>query len=103
MLAHRRLYSISPVGGITFTVSSPQSFDQTHQFHEVCCTEPTFSRSQDSNGIFRSQIGPAQWNLTLAAFLGEEADSLFTAIFFACQNFKLMARERMKGMRDLKS
>jgi hypothetical protein len=60
----------------------------------------TFSRSQDGDGIFRSEIGPVQWNLTLAAFLVEETDSLFTAVFFACQSFKLAARERMKGMRD---
>jgi len=31
-----------------------------------------FSRSQDGDGIFRRQIGPAQWNLTLAAFLVEK-------------------------------
>lgn len=47
-------------------------------------------------------MSPAQWNLKLAAFLVEETDSLFTAVFFACQNFKLAARERMKGMRDPK-
>ena len=35
-----------------------------------------------------------------AAFLVEETDSLFTAVFFACQSFKLAARERVKGMRD---
>src|SRR6266446_9166476 len=72
------------------------------QFHQVCRTEPTFPGSQQGDGIFRSQIGPAQWNLTLAAFLVEETDSLFTAVFFACQSFKLAARERMKGMRDPK-
>jgi len=54
------------------------------------------------NGIFPSQIGPTQWKLTLAAFLVEKADPLFTAVFFACQSFELMARERMKGMRDPK-
>jgi hypothetical protein len=72
------------------------------QFNQVCRTEPTFSRSQDGDGIFRGKIGPVQWNLTLAAFLVEETDSLFTAVFFATQSFKLAARERMKGMRDPK-
>ena len=54
------------------------------------------------HGILRSQIGPAQRKLTLAAFLVEEADPLFTAVFFACESFELMARERMEGMRDPK-
>jgi hypothetical protein len=54
------------------------------------------------NGIFSGQIGPAQWNLTLAAFLVEKTNSLFTAIFFACQSFELMASEGMEGMRDPK-
>jgi hypothetical protein len=36
----------------------------------------------------------------LAAFLVQETDSLFTAVFFACQSFKLAARQRVKGMRD---
>jgi hypothetical protein len=54
------------------------------------------------DGIFRSQIGPAQWNLTLAAFLVEETDSLFTSIFSAYQSFELSAREGMEGMRDPK-
>jgi hypothetical protein len=54
------------------------------------------------NGIFSGQIGPAQWNLTLAAFLVEKTNSLFTAIFFACQSFELMASEGIEGMRDPK-
>jgi hypothetical protein len=54
------------------------------------------------DGIFRSQIGPAQWNLTLAAFLVEETNSLFTTVFFARQSFELATRERMKGMCDPK-
>ena len=70
------------------------------QFHQVCRTEPTFPGSQQGHGIFHGQIGPAQWNLTLAAFLVQETDSLFTAVFFACQSFKHAARERVKGMRD---
>ena len=67
-----------------------------------CRLRASFSGSQDGNGIFRSQIGPAQRNLTLAAFLVEETDSLFTAVFFAGKSFKLAATERMKGMRDTK-
>ena len=54
------------------------------------------------HGILRSQIGPAQRKLTLAAFLVEEADPLFAAVFFVCQSFELMAREGMEGMRDPK-
>jgi hypothetical protein len=50
------------------------------------------------DGIFHGKIGPAQWNLTLATFLVEERDSLFTAVFFACQSFA--ARQRVKRMRD---
>ena len=45
----------------------PPSFDQTCQFHQVCRTEPTFPGSPQSDEIFHGQIGPAQWNVTLAA------------------------------------
>jgi len=48
------------------------------------------------------QIGPAQWDLRLTAFLVEEAHFEFTAVVFAGESLKLTTGERVKGMRDPK-
>jgi hypothetical protein len=61
-------------------------------------SKPAFAGGQYREGFLRSQVGPVQCNLTLAAFLVEKTDSVFAAVFFAGEGFKLAARERMKGM-----
>ena len=57
---------------------------------------------QSGESVSRREVGPPQRNLALAAFLVDEAHSLFAAVFFAGEDLKLTTGERVKRMRDPK-
>ena len=57
---------------------------------------------QRCKGVFRREIGPAKWNLALAALLVDKAHPVLAAIFLLSESFKLSTGERVKGMGDAK-
>jgi hypothetical protein len=84
-------------------MSSAQTLNQAGKFYQVRGSKPAFAEEQCGEGVLWSQISPIQWNLTLPALLADETHSVFIAIFFAGESFKLAPRQRMKRMRDQKS
>ena len=83
--------------------SSPlQTLYKTCEFQEICGAEAAFAVGQCGESVLRRQVGPAQRNLTLPAFLIEKRDSVFAAVFFAAERLKLTTGQRMKGMDDSK-
>jgi hypothetical protein len=75
---------------------------RVREFQKICRTEPALTSRQRGDSVFRCEVSPAQWNLALAALLVEKTYSLFAAMLFATESFKLTTRERMKGMGDVK-
>jgi hypothetical protein len=74
--------------------------DETREFQQICGAEPTLTGCQSGDSVFRCEVSPAQWNLALAALPVDETYSLFAAVLFAGERFKLTAGERVKGMGD---
>ena len=62
-----------------------EPLDQTGKFDQVRNSKPAFAGGQCDEGVLWSQIGPAQWNLTLPALLVNETPPVFTAVFFAAR------------------
>jgi hypothetical protein len=72
------------------------------EFQQICGSEPALTGCQSGENIFRREVRPIQRNLALAALLVEETYSLFAAMFFSSESFKLTTGEWMKGMGDAK-
>jgi hypothetical protein len=53
---------------------------------------------QRDDGVLRRDIGPAKWNLALAALLIEEAHSVLATVIFLSEGFKLT--DQCAGERD---
>jgi hypothetical protein len=82
--------------------SLPERRHKAREFHQICGAEPALTGGQRGESVFRREVSPAPWNLALAAFLVEERHSLFAAMFFGSESFKLTTSERVKGMGDAK-
>ena len=82
--------------------SLPQTLYKTYEFQEIGDAKAASAVGQCSESVLWSQVGPAQRNLTLPAFLIEKRDSIFAAVFFATEGLKLATGQRMKGMSDPK-
>jgi hypothetical protein len=82
--------------------SLPGRGDKAREFEQICGTEPALTGCQRGDSVLGSEVGPAQWNLALAALLVKETYSLFAAMLFPIERFKLTTGERVKGMGDAK-
>ena len=80
----------------------PERLDKAREFQQICGAEPALTGGQRGESVFRREVSPAQWNLALTALLVEETYSLFAAMLFPTERFKLMTGERVKGMGDAK-
>ena len=80
----------------------PERRDKAREFQQICGTEPALTGCQRGDSVFEGEVCPAQWNLALAALLVEETYSLFAAMLFPTERFKLTTVERVKGMGDAK-
>lgn len=76
--------------------------DKAREFQQIRGTEPTLTGCQRGDSVFGGEVSPTQWNLALAALLVEETYSLFAAMLFPTERFKLTTGERVKGMGDAK-
>jgi hypothetical protein len=79
-----------------------ENLDKAREFQQISGTEATLASGQRDDGVLRREIGPAKWNLALAALLVEEAHPVLATVFFLSEDLKLTTSERVKGMRDPK-